>query len=350
MKIYRSEVGAEEFHFATRDYFDGRTVVVCGGGGFIGSHVVEQLLTLGAHPVVPTRHVAPVFLENFRDDVTLIQCDLENLDETRAATAGASVIMDLAARMGGLEFNRSRPASQFDQNLRPFMNTIQAAVDNNVERILVTSSACVYARDCPVPTPETEGSVGVPEDTNLGYGWAKRMEEFLAWACTQEYGLSVAIARAYNAYGPRDDFRPDRSHVIPALIRKALRSTDGCMHVWGDGSATRAFMYVDDFARGLLEITARYARCEALNLGTDEIYTIRETAYLIANLTSQLSGKLVEPVFSDEGPVGQQFRGSDISKLRSGLGFSSKVSLEDGLRSTIQWFAAHEDYALRTHT
>jgi len=350
MRAYRSEVGAGEFHIATREYFNGRTVAVCGGSGFIGSHVVEQLLVLGAHPVVPTRHVAPAFLEHFRDYVTLIQCDLENLDETRAATAGTSVIIDLAARMGGVEFNGSRPASQFDQNLRPFMNTIQAAVDNNIERILVTSSACVYAHDCPVPTPETEGFVGVPESTNLGYGWAKRMEEFLGWACAQEYGLSVAIARAYNAYGPRDDFRPDRCHVIPALIRKALTSTDGCMPVWGDGSATRAFLYVDDFARGLLEITARYACCEALNLGTDEIHTIRDTAYLIANLTSQLHGKLVEPIFNDEGPAGQQFRGSDTSKLSSVLGFSPKVSLEDGLRSTIQWFAAHEDYALRTHT
>ena len=350
MTSYRSGVGVGDFHPDTQKFFSGRTVAVCGGSGFIGSHVVEHLLVLGAHPVIPTRRSNPPFLAHVQDSVTTVLCDLEDIHQTRSALSEVSVILDLAARMGGIKYNESRPASQFDQNLRPFMNTIRVAAENNVERILVTSSACIYTRHCPVPTPETEGFVGLPETTNVGYGWAKRMEEFLAWACAEEYGLSVAIARPYNAYGPRDDFRENRSHVIPSLISKALRATDGRLPVWGDGSATRAFLYVDDFARGLLEIAARYAESDALNLAGDECHSIRDLAFMIASMISVRSGRSIEPVFSEEGPTGQPLRGGDTSKLKSVLGFSPNVSLRDGLETTIEWFAAHEDHALRTHT
>jgi len=348
MTDYKSGVDIDDFHADTREFFVDRTVAVCGGGGFIGSHVVEQLLALGARPVVPTRRNHPPFLEHLQDAVSFVNCDLEDLNNTRAALSDASVVMDLAARIGGIKFNETRPASQFDQNLRPFMNTIRAAADNNVDRLLVTSSACVYTRHCPVPTPESEGFVGHPEDTNVGYGWAKRMEEFLAWAAAQEYGLSIAIARPYNAYGPRDDFRDERSHVIPSLISKALRTTEGRFTVWGNGSATRAFLYVDDFARGLLEITARYPAADALNLGGDEMSSIHDLAHLIADLVSEIRGDRVEPVFGNEGPTGQPVRGCDTSRLKSILKFSPDVSLEDGLQRTIQWFVTHENHALRT--
>ena len=346
---YRSEVKFDDFEPETRRYFLGRTVAVCGGSGFIGSHVVEQLLTLGATPIVPTRRQITPFLQHLGKDVTKLSCDLDDLESVQMAFRDVSVVMDLAAKVGGVKYNEARPASLFEDNLRPFLNTMRAAVDNQVSRFLVTSSACVYRRDCPIPASEIEGFVGIPESTNLGYGWAKRMEEFMGWAAAQEFDLDVAIARPYNAYGPRDDFRAEHSHVIPALVLKAFRSTDGSLPVWGDGTATRSFLYVDDFARGLLEITARYDRAEAINLGGDDVHSIRDIAAAIASLVSDIRGIQIVPEFGAAGPVGQTYRGCDTSKLKAELAFQPKVTLEEGLRKTIDWYATHEDCALHTH-
>ncbi|MBZ5583534.1 MAG: NAD-dependent epimerase/dehydratase family protein [Acidobacteriia bacterium] len=230
--------GAKDFHPATREYFADKTVAVTGGTGFIGSHVVEQLLALGARCIAPSRS-GPGFLADAGEKIEFRPCDLESLEQTRAALQGASVVLNLAAAVAGLQYNAEHAASIFDANIRMFLNVIRAARENGAERFLVTSSACVYPRFCSLPTPEDEGSRGEPEPTNSGYGWAKRMEEFLGAQYAKEYGLPVAIARPYNAYGPRDNFDQGRSHVIPALIRKAFETTTGQFEVWGDGSHSR---------------------------------------------------------------------------------------------------------------
>ena len=349
MTEYRTGVGLADFFPETRKFFSGRRVAVSGGSGFVGSHVVEQLLLLGASPVVPTRSKGPPFLNHLGDAVDVRVGDLEDLGFARTALRDASVIMSLAGHVGGVRYNQSRPASLFTSNLLPFTNTLRVAADLGADRFLVTSSACVYPGDCTVPTPEAEGFVGTPEETNAGYGWAKRMEEYLGAAYAKEFDLNVAIARPYNAYGPRDDFRVDRCHVIPALINKAMNAKDGRFKVWGDGLATRSFLFVDDFARGLLEITARHPFAEALNLGADAIHTIRELALFIGEITTEVRGEAIEPEFGDEGPTGQIRRGCDTSKLRAALDYCSSVSLRDGLEKTIDWFVDHEDYALRSH-
>lgn len=349
MSAYQSAVTAERFHPDTRRFFAGRRVAITGGSGFIGSHVVEQLLAIGAHPVVLSRRPQPPFLSQVRRAIELRICDLRDAEQTRSAMRGCSCVLSLAAQVAGLEYNAKHPASIFQANLSTFFNTLDAARSTSVERFLVTSSACVYPRHCSIPTPEEEGTRDEPEPTNSGYGWSKRMEEYLGAQAAQEYGLSVAIARPYNAYGPRDNFDPKSSHVIPALILKAFRSSDGKLPVWGDGSHSRSFLYVDDFARGLLEVAARYPKADPVNVGADEEVTIAEAAGLIAQEVSRIRGLSIVPVFDPGGLTGQPRRRCDTRKIESLLGYRAEVPFREGIARTVRWFNDHEDHALSAH-
>ena len=346
---YKTTVTAAGFHDDTRRFFEGRTVAVTGGSGFIGSHVVEQLLALGALPIVLSRNASPRFLSHLGDRIDLRVADLDDFKQTKNAMEGATTVLSLAATVAGLEYNAAHPASIFQANLQTFFNAIKAANDLNVERFCVVSSACVYPRHCSIPTPESEGFLDEPEPTNSGYGWAKRMEEYLAAQYAKEFGLSVAIARPYNAYGPRDNFDPASSHVIPALIVKAFESKDGRLPVWGDGSHSRSFLYVDDFARGVIEVAARYPQADAVNIGADEETTIRETATLVARFVSEIRGETITPAFDPAGLTGQPRRHCDTTKLEKILGFRARVPLEEGLRKTVQWFHQHENLTLPSH-
>ncbi len=338
---YQSHCILDEFYADTRVFFAGKLVAVTGGSGFIGSHLVEQLLTLGAHPVVLTRQKAPKFLEHIRDRIALVPCDLGDFNQTRHALEGMPVVLNLAAQVAGIEFNMHHPASMFQHNLQWFLNTIRAASEAKAERFLVVSSGCIYPRACSLPTPEEEGVRDSPEPTNAGYGWAKRMEEFLGAAYAAEYALPVAIARPYNAYGPRDNFAPEMSHVLPALIHKAFTTETDSFSVWGDGTHTRSFLYVDDFARGLLEVVARYPKADAVNIGTDEEITIGEAAHMIAELVSEQRGRKIMPVSSPQGLTGQPHRRCDTRKIERTLGYRAQVPFAEGLRRTVEWYAEY---------
>lgn len=349
MTSYGSIPSPEEFHADTRTFFRDRTVAVAGGTGFIGSHVVEQLLRLGARAIVLSRRAEAKFLRHHLSEIEIRQCDFEVYESTLKALEGASVVLNLAAKVAGLEYNKQHPASIFHENMQIFLNVIKAVQKLRVERFLVTSSACVYPRDCKIPTPEEEGRVREPEPTNSGYGWAKRMQEYLGAQYAREFGLSVSIARPYNCYGPRDNFDPSSSHVIPALIRKAFETTDGLLNVWGDGSHSRSFLYVDDFARGLLEVAARYPMADPVNLGTHEETTIRELATRIADLVSEVRGLPIHPQFEPGGLTGQPRRCCDVSKAIRVIGFRAKIGLLEGLRRTVEWFAENESRTLPAH-
>ncbi len=347
---YETACSVTDFHPDTRDFFCNRTVAVTGGAGFVGSHVVEQLLCLGARPIVLSRRPEnSAFLKNCQRRIELRQGDLDSYESTRNALKGASVVLNLAAKVAGLEYNSTHSASIFHENMQIFLNVVKAAQELNVDRFLVTSSACVYPRFCSIPTPEAEGSVGEPEPTNSGYGWAKRMQEYLGAQYAREFGLSVSIARPYNAYGPRDNFDRTSSHVIPALIRKAFESTDGFLDVWGDGSHSRSFLYVDDFARGLLEVAARYPVADPLNLGSEEETTIRDLASQIASLVSKIRDMPIQPRFEPAGLTGQPRRCCDTNKANRVLGFRTQVALSEGLRRTVEWFAKNESRTLPAH-
>jgi GDP-L-fucose synthase len=337
MTEYKSAVTLEEFHPETVAFFKKRRVLVLGGSGFIGSHVVEQLQVLGAAPVVLSRKAKPAFLAHL-SDVEIIVGALERSETVDAAASGCSVILNLAASVAGVEYNASHPATMFMDNMGIFFPAIRAAVQARVDRFLVTSSACVYPRYCTIPTPESEGFLDSPEPTNEGYGWAKRMEEFVGAAAAREYGLSVAIARPYNAYGPRDNFSLEKSHVLAALVRKAVEAKEGTFGVWGDGSHSRGFLYVDDFARGIIEVAARFPKAEPINIGAHEETTIREAAETVASEVSNLTGRTVQPVFEPKGVTGQPRRACDTTKARELLGYHARVPFREGVRRTIQWY------------
>lgn len=319
----------------TGTFWKGKQVLVTGGTGFIGSHVVEQLVTLGARVSVLDNLQSGTVknIAYLTDRVRFIRGNCASIDDARESCRGQEVVMNLAARVGGIEYNRTHQATMLRDNLMIATTMIEAARQEGVERFLVVSSACVYPHDAAVPTRESEGFRGEPEETNGGYGWAKRMAEKLGMYYAEEFGMKVGIVRPYNTYGPRDHFDPAVSHVIPALIGRVFDGEDPVV-VWGSGRQTRAFLYVEDLARGMIEAIERYPNPDPVNLGTDEEVTIRELVEMIV----KLSGKTPKIVFDSSKPDGSPRRNSDNAKAKEKIGFTARVTLAEGLARTIAWY------------
>jgi len=322
-------------------YWDRKKVLVTGGGGFIGSHVVELLLKAGQGvKVTVADRPSPIKKRNLKavwKDVRFMKAEFADPASCLKACQGQDVVLNMAASVGGVGYNSVHPASLFRDNVAIGTNVLEAARKAGVERFLVVSSACVYPRDCAIPTPESEGTRDVPEKTNEGYGWAKRMAEYLGQAYAEEYGMSVAIARPYNAYGPRDHFDPSRSHVIAALVKRVCDG-ESPLKVWGDGRTTRSFLYVEDFARGLLEVAEKYPKADPLNIGADDEISVKDLAELIL----KLAGSKAKLVFDTDKPSGQPRRRCDVTKAKKAIGFQARVALPEGLAKTIEWYRAHE--------
>lgn len=319
-------------------FWKGKRILVTGGTGFIGSHLVERLLTDGAAVRVCGRSRTRLarFLGPAASDVEFMEGDLAAPEVAQRACQGQEMVFHLAAKVAGVGYNHTHPGSILFANSVIGLNILEAAVQNDVERILLTSSACVYRRYCAIPTPETEGFIDDPEPTNLGYGWAKRFLEVQARCYTAEYPLKIALPRPYNAYGPRDDFEWETSHVIPALIRKVIEGQNP-IKVWGDGSQTRSFLYVSDFVEGLLLALERYPECDPVNIGSSEEVTVADLIRLII----RLAGSQAELEFDLSQPGGQPRRIGDYTKARQLLGFQAKVPLVEGLERTIAWYKEH---------
>ncbi|MEK9178440.1 MAG: NAD-dependent epimerase/dehydratase family protein [Patescibacteria group bacterium] len=241
--------------------------------------------------------------------------------------------MNLAARVGGIEYNRTHQATMLRDNLLIGNVMLESARKEGIEHFLVVSSACVYPRECSIPTPESEGFLSEPEPTNGGYGWAKRMSERLGQYYAEEFGMKVSIVRPYNAYGPRDHFDPQFSHVIPALIKRALDGEDP-IKVWGSGKQTRAFLFVEDLVEGMLLAMEKYPKADPVNLGTDEEITIEELVKKILEI-GRINAKIE---FDLSKPDGSPRRNSDNKKAVGKLGFRAKTTIEEGLRKTIDWY------------
>jgi nucleoside-diphosphate-sugar epimerase len=210
---------------------------------------------------------------------------------------------------------------------------LDAARDRDVERMVVVSSACVYPRDCQAPTPEEEGVRDAPEATNAGYGWSKRMVEFLALAYAEEFGLNIGIVRPFNLYGPRDDFFRPSNHVIPGIVTR-LFNGERPLTVWGSGRQTRSFLFVEDMVRGVLMAGARPDVSGPLNLGSDEEITIADLSRLIV----ELSGLDVDIVLDPTKPDGQPRRACDTRRARAELAYEARTPLREGLARTIDWY------------
>ncbi len=316
-------------------FWKSKRILVTGGTGFIGSHLVERLIAAGARVTVCGRSKRKLahFLGQNAEAIEFLEGDLASLEFAQRACEGQEIVFHLAANVAGVGYNSAHPASILFDNTTIGLNILEAAVHKGVECICLTSSACVYRRHCQIPTPETEGFLDDPEPSNLGYGWAKRFLEVQGRCYAEEYGIKVALPRPYNAYGPRDDFAWETSHVIPALIRKVVEGQNPII-VWGDGSQTRSFLYVSDFVEGLMLTTEHYAACDPVNIGSEEEITVAELVKLIIELT----GSHARLEFDLSKPQGQPRRIGDYSKARQLFGFAPKVPLREGLRRTISWY------------
>jgi GDP-L-fucose synthase len=320
------------------DFYTGKKVLVTGGGGFIGSHVVDMLVERGAKVTASVRLKSKIpFLEQVQDRVSIVEADLRDRNAVDALMRGQEVVLNLAAaKGGGIAHSMKHHGSLFRDNMEPFLQVLDAARRAEVERFLVVSSACVYSREASKHALESEGFLGVPEAANAGYGWSKRMEEYLGQAYAEEFGMKIAIARAYNGYGPRDDFFAEYNHVIPGLIKRIFQGENPLI-VWGSGTQTRSFLYVTDFARGLVETCEKYAVADPLNIGSDEEISIGD----LARLLIELSGKEAKIEFDTTKPDGPVRRSADTKKAYEKIGFRTEVPLREGLKKTIQWYKDH---------
>lgn len=319
-------------------FWEGKKALVTGGAGFIGSHLVDLLVEAGANvTVVDNLERGKLsYLEKSFDSIHFVQGDLKDMTTCREVTAGMDVVMNLAAKVTGIEYNRFHHGDMFTSNLTLCSNVLEASRMNSVPRYLCVSTACIYPHDAKVPTPESEGDRGEPEPTNQGYGWAKRMAEKQASYYAEEYGMEIAIARPFNAYGPRDHYDEGTSHVAPALIKRVLDG-DNPVLVWGTGNQSRVFVHVRDLAKGLMLVTEKNPAADPTNVGHDKEVTIRGLMELILRVT----GKSPEVVYDTTKPDGYPRRAADVTKLkRVTEGFVPDTPLEEGVREMVAEFSS----------
>ena len=308
-------------------YWQGRRVCVTGGAGFLGSYVLEGLRQRGAGEVfVP-------LIEEY---------DLVRPEEVRRMLADArpDVILHLAAHVGGIGANRQHPAEFFYDNLMMGVELMHQAWKAGVEKFVALGTVCSYPKFTPVPFSEDSLWDGYPEETNAPYGLAKKMLLVQAQSYRAQYGFNAIFLIPVNLYGPRDNFNPASSHVIPALIRKCLEAADEGRDevvVWGDGSPTREFLYAGDAAEGILLAAERYDGPAPVNLGSGREISIKDLAELIARLTG-FEGRLV---WDTAQPNGQPRRALDTSRAEALFGFRAQMAFEQGLRRTVEWYRQH---------
>ena len=297
-------------------------VLVTGGGGFLGSHVVARLEDAG-HDVVVAR----------RSDYDLTRWD----DAERLfRDAQPERVFHLAGEVGGIGANRATPGRFWYANLMMGAHVLELARVNDVEKLVVAGTVCAYPKFTPVPFREEELWNGYPEETNAPYGVAKKSILVGAQAYREQYGTNAIFLLPANLYGPQDNFDEHTAHVIPDLIRKMIDSPERVV-LWGDGSPTREFLYVDDCAEGLLLAADRYDGPEPVNLGAGREISIRDLAELIG----ELAGFEGEIVWDTQMPNGQPRRSLDATRARELFGFEARTPLRAGLERTIAWYREH---------
>jgi len=296
-------------------------VLVTGGGGFLGSHLVERLRADGIEPIVARR--GDYDLTREADTARLF------------ADARPELVFHLAAEVGGIGANRANPGRYWYANLMMGAHVLEQARLNGVPKLVLTGTVCAYPKLAPVPFREETLWDGYPEETNAPYGVAKKSLLVGAQAYREQYGTNAIFLLPTNLYGPGDNFDLETSHVIPALIRKMSESPDEVV-LWGDGSPTREYLYVDDCVEGLLLAARRYDGPDPVNLGTGVETSIRETAELVAELV----GFEGEILWDTSKPNGQPRRTLDPSRAKELFGFEARTPLREGLERTIAWYRA----------
>ncbi|HEY9848846.1 MAG TPA: GDP-L-fucose synthase [Leptolyngbyaceae cyanobacterium] len=306
-----------------------KRILVTGGAGFLGRQVVQQLCDAGAD----------------RDKITIPRSreyDLRSMDVCEKLSQNQDVIVHLAAHVGGIGLNREKPGELFYDNLMMGVQLIHAAYQNGVEKFVCVGTICAYPKFTPVPFKEDDLWEGYPEETNAPYGVAKKALLVQLQSYRQQYGFNGVYLLPVNLYGPEDNFDPRSSHVIPALIRKVHEAQvrgDKQLPVWGDGSPSREFLYVDDAARGIVMATQSYDESDPVNLGTNYEITIKDLVELICDLM----GFQGEIVWETDKPNGQPRRCLDTERAKEKFGFAAQVEFKQGLKNTIDWYRQHAE-------
>lgn len=299
-----------------------KVILVTGGAGFLGSHLVDQL-----KKEKPKKIIIPRSKEY----------DLRDVKQVKKVLKGVDVVIHLAANVGGIGYNQEHPAELFYDNLIMGTLMMDQAYKMGIEKFVSLGTICAYPKFTPVPFKEEDIWIGYPEETNAPYGLAKKMQLVQAQAYRDQYGFNAIYLLPTNLYGPRDNFDPNSSHVIPALIKKFIEAEESGQKevvVWGTGKPTREFLYVEDAARAIILATKRYNKSEPVNLGSSFEISIGDLAKLIGKLTG-FKGKVV---FDKSKPDGQPKRKISTKRAKKEFGFESKVTFEEGLKKTIEWY------------
>jgi len=310
------------------EYWTTKRVMVTGGAGFLGAWVVRKLRQRGCQSI---------FVPRSQD------YDLRHGEDRRRAISAAApeIIIHLAARVGGIGANRAHPAEYFYDNLMMGVPLLHEAWRAGVSKFVAIGTVCAYPKFTTVPFREDDLWDGYPEETNAPYGLAKKMLLVQSQAYRQQYGYNSIFLLPVNLYGPGDNFDPESSHVIPALIKKCVDAKtrgDDTIEVWGDGSPTREFLYVEDAAEGILLAAEHYNDSQPVNLGSGKESSIKALVEMIARLTG-FEGRIVWDITR---PNGQPRRSLETSRANRLFGFKAQVGFEEGLRQTIAWYVAQQ--------
>jgi len=310
-------------------FYQDKKVLVAGGGGLIGSHTIQELLDRGAKVRATLHSKAPVIND---DRVEYIQCDLTKREDCIKVMEGINLVILCAANTSGAAVMAQNPIAHITTNLLINSQILEAACLAKVERLLFVSSTTVYPA-VTYPVKEEEGFTGEPHPSYFAVGWMKRYIEKLAEFYYQRYDMKIALIRPTNVYGSYDKFDFATSHVLPALMRRAVEKQNP-FEVWGDGSAVRDFIYVSDLVEALLLTLENYTECQPINIGSGQPVTIKESVELILKIT----GNHAPAIYDASKPTTIPMRVVDLTKAETVLGFKPKVSLEEGLRRTIDWY------------
>jgi GDP-L-fucose synthase len=305
-----------------KNFWSNKKVLITGGRGFLGKHLVAKLKEKGAKQI----RIADID-----------KYDLREYKDCLRASRGIDVVIHLAAKVGGIGFNREFPADLFDDNILMGTNMMKAARINKVKKYVALGTVCAYPKFTPTPFKEKDLWMGYPEETNAPYGLAKKMQLVQAEAYRQQYGFNAIFLLPVNLYGPGDNFNPKSSHVIPALITKfteAKKNNKKNVVVWGTGKSSREFLYVEDAAEGIIKAAESYNKSDPVNLGSGLEIKIKDLVAIIKKL-SEYKGSVI---WDKTKPDGQPKRKLDVSRAAKEFGFRSKTTFEEGLKNTIDWY------------
>ncbi len=301
-----------------------KKILVTGGAGFLGKNVVAQLIEQGAKK-------KNIFVPRSKD------FDLRKQSVCKKVVKGQNIVIHLAANVGGIGYNQENPGSLFYDNLLMGVHLMEESRKAKVEKFVAVGTICAYPKFTPVPFKEEDLWMGYPEETNAPYGLAKKMMLVQAQAYRQQYDFNAIFLLPVNLYGPGDNFNPNSSHVIPALIKKfvdAKKKKLSEVVVWGTGKPTREFLFVEDCARAIVLATKDYDKADPVNIGSSFEISIKS----LANLVGKTVGYKGKIIFDASKPDGQPRRKLDVSKAKKEFKFVSKVTFEKGLAQTVAWY------------